>query len=254
MSYTALELAMPNVNRAKILAFDGVDGCGKTTLVNQLKDTLVDKGYNVITTSQFEGGMVELKTLVDKLYGTIHPTTVLSLYIDSTIESLLSIEKRIREGEKVDFIIFDRLFICNVVYGFNLYNKLRIKNKFTSGIRTINHLSEFIVLIRKMYLERCIKNPPTNELSRFRLENVKYFYIDTDVDKLVGRANLRHEMGESDNIVSTDVSKITKTVELYREFYNMSGTYGYDVSMLRDFCDVTDSDRMREILTIIGVE
>jgi len=101
----------------KFITFEGGDGSGKSTIINNIADWLFDLGYKVLVTN--DPGGTNLGVQIRKLLLTVDhkdmaKTTELLLYLASRAEL---VDKVIRPGLKeYDFVISDRFYDSTAVY------------------------------------------------------------------------------------------------------------------------------------------
>ncbi len=96
--------------KAEVMAFCGIDGCGKSTQLDIVHDYLTENGYNVFNArlSYFplnDMGMSKLKDLVLKADSCLHIVKYYS-YIE------------LQERSKYDYILFDRHMLCYFAYAY----------------------------------------------------------------------------------------------------------------------------------------
>ena len=98
-----------------IVVWEGLDGAGKTTLMNKVREKLAEKGYSVAT---YKTPSDSPTGAFAKTYGNdpgVDPLTRMLLFLANTSDD----SKRMRElvSEKTDFLFIDRYYLCSIVYG-----------------------------------------------------------------------------------------------------------------------------------------
>lgn len=100
----------------KIFMIEGSDGCGKTTQVSLLKESLSQRGINAFYYREPGGtkfGEKIRKILLDPETGDLESMTEVMLFMASRIELYKEILNRHTEN---DVILFDRSYISTYVY------------------------------------------------------------------------------------------------------------------------------------------
>lgn len=112
----------------KIVVFEGIDGAGKTTLINAVKEKLEKCGNKIMIERLAPIMVCKFKEIVDEKTGiqghyqdTIDKEFRLYTYI---IESILQFEYKKGIYSQYDYILFDRWMYTNYVYlGEIIWNK-----------------------------------------------------------------------------------------------------------------------------------
>ena len=109
-------LGSPGTRSVKYIAIEGVDGAGKTTLINNLALALRDKNFKIFTLKE----PTKTAPLIDSLTST-NPRIRLFGQLWSR-EILAENVKEVVRDSKLDFVIADRCFLSTLVY--NLSDRL----------------------------------------------------------------------------------------------------------------------------------
>jgi len=102
-----------------VVAWEGTDGSGKTTLMNEVSRILRGQGYRVSfykTPSDTETGRLA-KTLGGSK--AIDPLTRMLLFLANTSSDSILMRREIEE-KNPDFYFIDRYYLCSLVYGLAL--------------------------------------------------------------------------------------------------------------------------------------
>ncbi|MBU0496703.1 MAG: dTMP kinase [Candidatus Thermoplasmatota archaeon] len=99
-----------------LIAIEGIDGGGKTTQCNLLKDWLISQGFNAITVKEPSNGkygqQIRLKSKYTRDFDSAE--SELDLFVRDRKEN---VKKHIRPGlEKDDIIIMDRYYFSTIAY------------------------------------------------------------------------------------------------------------------------------------------
>ena len=120
------ELGGMNMTRGKLIAIEGIDGAGKSTIIEKLIDLLNSYGYKAI--SHQEPGTTEMGLALRKLIKSDIPRSKLTELLmfeasrADTSELVLS-----QELEQYDYVILDRYIDSTVAYqGYGNQNPIEI--------------------------------------------------------------------------------------------------------------------------------
>lgn len=100
---------------SRIIAFEGIDGSGKTTQIKQLQAFLESKGYNV-TSIAFPDRTTPIGELIDKIlrnHKDVSPTALAYLFTANRWEHYKTITDAEARG---DFVLLDRYIYSGVAY------------------------------------------------------------------------------------------------------------------------------------------
>lgn len=106
-----------NNSRGKLIIFEGVEGCGKTTQVNLTADWLRSRGFDVVVTREPGGtdlGIELRKILLDSPVGAVAPLAELLLYAADRAQHVERDLKPQLEAGKI--ILCDRFIDSTVAY------------------------------------------------------------------------------------------------------------------------------------------
>ena len=130
------------MRKARYVCFEGTEGVGKTTQVDNLVKYLEDKGFKVLKTKEPGTHHAPLtmdlrKIMLDSQYES-QMTAVARELISQTIRSI-HLEKVIEPAlYEYDFIIQDRGILSGLAYGVACGNSLEFLNNLATEINTIN--------------------------------------------------------------------------------------------------------------------
>ena len=137
-----------------IVVWEGVEGAGKTTLMNEVCKSLREMGYKVLTyktPSKTETGRFA------KEYGnepTIDSLTRTLLFLANTSDDSRIMKREIEESNP-DYYFIDRYYLCSIVYGF-AYSKLMgagvDEGDFISFLKLVEKLGEKIFIKPDLYI------------------------------------------------------------------------------------------------------
>ncbi|HEX2958154.1 MAG TPA: dTMP kinase [Chitinispirillaceae bacterium] len=119
-------------------AFEGIDGCGKSTQVSLLNDKLVKQGYNVDFTREPGGTVISEKIrqiLIDPLHGEMVDECEILLYLASRAQHVR--QRIIPALERGKIVLCDRFQLATFAYqGFGRdfpLDKMEQLNAFATG-------------------------------------------------------------------------------------------------------------------------
>lgn len=100
-----------------LLVMEGLDGCGKTTQSNILKEALKEKGYEVVFAREPGGTVISEKLreiILDKSITDMHPLTEMYLYSASRCQLVHEVvQPALRAGRVV---LLDRFLLSSIAY------------------------------------------------------------------------------------------------------------------------------------------
>lgn len=137
-----------------IVVWEGVEGAGKTTLMNETCRPLREMGYEILiykTPSKTRTGRFAKEygnePLIDSLTRTL-------LFLANTSDDSKIMKKEIEE-KNPDYYFIDRYYLCSIVYGF-AYSKLKgvevDKEDFISFLNLIEKLGKNIFVRPNLYI------------------------------------------------------------------------------------------------------
>lgn len=100
-----------------LLVLEGLDGCGKTTQGNILKEALMKRGFEVVFAREPGGTIVSERLreiILDKSIAGMHPLTEMYLYAASRCQ--LVHEVIIPALEKGKVVLLDRFLLSSIAY------------------------------------------------------------------------------------------------------------------------------------------
>lgn len=128
-----------------IVVWEGVDGSGKTTLMNLVSRKLAEKGYAVEAHKTPSNSPTGIFAQEHGNKPDIDPLTRMLLFLANTTDDSTTIKKIINQ-KTPDFVMIDRYYHCSVVYGFSListkYKKEFDAEKFKIFFQTVEDLGE----------------------------------------------------------------------------------------------------------------
>lgn len=136
------------MNKGKIIAFEGIDGCGKTTQVKMIYDKLKEEGYNVHVPSRNK--YCDFFSL-EKLINSEDKSPELTAIIFAMDRWMTYINEWKEIYENGGIILCDRYILSNIVYSISVSNfELRLE---------LGELEEFIFKIPLPDLNLIFKVP-----------------------------------------------------------------------------------------------
>lgn len=151
--------------RPYIVVWEGVDGAGKTTLMNRVKEILEEKGFKVLTyktPSNSPSG--EFAARYGNEPGIDHLTRML-LFLANTSDDSRKMRQDLTWSP--DFYFIDRYYLCSVVYGlaFSKLNGVEVSgNDFLQLLGMVEKLGEKIFLKPDLYV--IVDAPEENRIRR----------------------------------------------------------------------------------------
>jgi dTMP kinase len=157
------------------IAFEGIDGSGKSTQVKLLSDRLIALGHNVYPT--FEPSNGEIGLMIRKILKgetKADERTIAALFVADRLDHLLNekigLVKKLEEGITV---ITDRYYFSNYAYNGTQMDMQWVINANSLSADILRpDLTIFIDLAPEISMERLTKNRETIELYE-NLENLK---------------------------------------------------------------------------------
>ncbi|MCS7146100.1 MAG: dTMP kinase [Nitrososphaerota archaeon] len=129
-------------NHTFIVAWEGTDGSGKTTLMRRVAQILVGRGFRV-GTHKTPGAMRSGKFAVS--YGNspkISPLSRMLLFLANTVDETSAMMRKI-ERRKLHFLFIDRYYLCSTVYGLALIKRRR-------GLEDLPSITEALDLLERL--------------------------------------------------------------------------------------------------------
>jgi dTMP kinase len=135
------------ISRARFVSFEGIDGCGKSTLISQLSKWLDEAGIRYILTREPGGTLLGERIrglLLDPAHKTMGPHAEVLLYTASRAQLVHEvIHPALREGL---WVLTDRYIDATLAYqgygrGLELDGLRRIQDWATQSLRPHNFLT-----------------------------------------------------------------------------------------------------------------
>ncbi len=168
-------------NRGKFITFEGSEGAGKTTQINLLKDYLISKSIEVVTTREPGGTPLaeELRAIIKHFQGDekVSDKTELLLMEAARNQHVVNvIEKALNEGK---WVICDRFFDSTTAYqgyGRNMdLNFIADLNKFAID-NAMPNLTIYFDLPLEVGFERTKKRYGNQQLfDRFESQKIDFY-------------------------------------------------------------------------------
>ena len=142
------------MSKTFIIVWEGVEGAGKTTLMNETCESLREMGYKVLTyktPSKTKTGRFA------KEYGnepTIDNLTRTLLFLANTSDDSRIMKREIEENNP-DYYFIDRYYLCSIVYGFAYSRLVGAKvdeGDFISFLNLIEKLGDKIFIKPNLYI------------------------------------------------------------------------------------------------------
>jgi len=189
-----------DLSKSFIVVWEGVDGAGKTSLMNRVKDILIEKGFTVSTyktPSDSETGRFA------KTYGnspSIDPLTRMLIFLANTSDD----SKRMREhlSENPDFYFIDRYFPCSIVYGFAF-------SKIKGASISSEDLKNFIRVIEKLG-------------SRIFVDPDLYVIVDVPEEERIRRLSRKESQGGLEDSLERDALMQENVRSFYKAFMELN--------------------------------
>ena len=105
------------MHSGRLITFEGLDGCGKTTQLEKAKDWLTEQGYDVLKTRQPGGtkiGRQIRSILLDPEHEELQPESELLLYLSDRIQHIQEIIIPAKATGKI--VLCDRFHDSTVAY------------------------------------------------------------------------------------------------------------------------------------------
>ena len=163
----------------KLITFEGLDGCGKSTQLEKTKKWLNLQGYEVLKTQQPGGtniGKQIRKILLNPENNELHPESELLLYLSDRIQHLA--EKIIPAKAEGKIVLCDRFHDSTVAYqgfgrGLNLEN---IESIITYSIKPYSPDLTFLITISpEIIFDRLEQRKEHSAKDRIDLESNNFF-------------------------------------------------------------------------------
>ncbi len=216
------------LNNTYVVVWEGVDGSGKTTLMNETSLKLSGLGFNVET---YKTPSNTSTGSFAKEYGnkpSTDPLTRMLLFLANTADDS-SILKRIVAEKRPEYLFIDRYYICSLVYGFGLLSR-RFKQTFDEQ-RFLN----FLNLIEEIGANVFVKPDLT---------------VIVDVDSETRRRRTLQKKSGSDYIYETDEELQTLVQHYYDVLAQKWGGLVVKVFNADSMIDVLSDELVRKILSL----
>ena len=128
-----------DIKRGLFITFEGIDGCGKTTQINLLKEYLENKSYEVITTLEPGGSDIgkKLRQILLHHDGFVSPRAEMFMYLADRAQHIDTVIKNNVEKNKI--VLCDRHIDSTVAYqGYGRGEDIKEIN-FLNNIATANY-------------------------------------------------------------------------------------------------------------------
>ena len=105
------------MHSGRLITFEGLDGCGKTTQLEKAKDWLTEQGYDVLKTRQPGGtkiGRQIRSILLDPEHEELQPESELLLYLSDRIQHIQEIIIPAKANGKI--VLCDRFHDSTIAY------------------------------------------------------------------------------------------------------------------------------------------
>jgi len=181
-----------------IVAWEGTDGSGKTTLMRSVARILALRGlrvYTYKTPGPSPSGRFAAR------YGNRRctpPLTRMLLYLANTVDETARMIRRI-EGGSPDFLFIDRYYLCSLVYGLALIKHRR-------GVSGLPGIGELMALVERV---------AGNDLLRPDL------YVIVDVDEEERLRRVRYKRGP-ERALERDSTFQGLVRDIYEEFSSLN--------------------------------
>ena len=163
----------------KLITFEGLDGCGKSTQLVRVKKWLTLKGFEVLKTQQPGGtriGKQIRKILLDPEHKELNPQSELLLYLSDRIQHITETILPAKSEGKI--VLCDRFHDSTVAYqGYGRGLNLKIIESIIKyGIKPISPDLTFLLTISpKTVVDRLDQRKEESAKDRLDIESRKFF-------------------------------------------------------------------------------
>ncbi len=163
----------------KLITFEGLDGCGKSTQLEKIKEWFIMQGYEVLKTQQPGGtriGKQIRKILLNPEHKEIHPESELLLYLSDRIQHIT--EKILPAKAEGKIVLCDRFHDSTVAYqGYGRGLNLRsIESIITHSIEQYTPDLTFLLIISpKTIVDRLNQRKEQSSKDRLDIESSNFF-------------------------------------------------------------------------------
>jgi len=163
----------------KLITFEGLDGCGKSTQLEKTKEWFIMQGYEVLKTQQPGGtriGKQIRKILLNPEHKEIHPESELLLYLSDRIQHIT--EKILPAKAEGKIVLCDRFHDSTVAYqGYGRGLNLRsIESIITHSIEQYTPDLTFLLIISpKTIVDRLNQRKEQSSKDRLDIESSNFF-------------------------------------------------------------------------------
>lgn len=179
-----------------VVAWEGVDGSGKTTLMKAVVNKLAEKGHGVETYKTPSSSPTGIFAVQHGNRPETDPLTRMLLFLANTSDDSAVIKKIIEE-KKPDYMMIDRYSLCSVVYGFALWSR-----RFGRGVEDML-FTRFIEIVETLG-ENVFAKPDLT--------------VVVEVDEETRRRRTAQKTGTSDRVLEVD-EELQKLVSKYYDVY-----------------------------------
>jgi len=174
-----------------IVVWEGVDGAGKTTLMNETSKILANHGYSVIhykTPSDTPTGRAA-KTIGNS--GDVDPLTRMLLFLANTSDDSKIMRRQI-EALSPSFYFIDRYYLCSIIYGLALLEKT-IKKSLIQNLEKLMNITQELgegIFIKPDYYVIVVLDDEESRIKRVMSKDEsgeRRFELDTELQRIVRR-------------------------------------------------------------------
>lgn len=168
-----------NTNKIKFIAFDGLDGSGKGTIVDLLSRILVNSGYNVIKISlpvystKYGKLLKHLLNVSDENLTLLERMNIYALNrLEITSEIVIKSVEITRNSKSKLFVVFDRFVTSNVItIAYYLQKHTKLIHQENIYLENIKKVDLFFINFLKLENTKIVVPSIDVEISMKRLSN-----------------------------------------------------------------------------------
>lgn len=210
------------LSRGILIAIEGIDGAGKTTQTEKLKEKLTMKGYDVISLHEPTKGIwgKKIENIVENGRRGISPEIELNYFILDRIED---VEKNIKPSlQKKKIVIMDRYYFSTVCYQGARGLDLDYIEKKNEEIAPIPDITIIIDIEPEVALKRIKQSRPSLTPNHFERKTYLEYVRKNFLKQFNNRSNVRIIEGDNNtrsiSLVETEIWKIVEPlIKKYEE-------------------------------------
>jgi len=201
------------LKRGVLIAFEGIDGAGKTTQTKLLEEKLTTIGYDVISLHEPTKGIwgKKIEDLVKNGRHGISPEIELNYFTSDRLED---VEKNIKPSlQKKKIVIMDRYYFSTVCYQGARNLDLDYIEKENEKFAPIPDIAFIIDIEPKTALKRIKQSRPNSSTNHFERETYLERVRKNFLKQFNNRPNVIIIVGDNTRSITQIASEIWKIVE-----------------------------------------